>query len=234
GGPGEGRFLPFYHFRQGLVAMLWIALLPLAYVLFTVNPVSRYLLLVTPVAVAMAYFYLHELLRDRSPALRYGIVLALTAIVMVQNQAVTSRYVTPHLDAFTVGVESCLIPIGQWLKKQTPPGTVVMTGDVGTLGYFSERTICDFNGIVSPGVEASRRDNEGFTELLRQRRWGEYCAPAYIVHRSAVSGELADVAGLVPIMTRPFPGLSISDMEMAYFTVYRVDYSSPDKLLTAR
>ena len=30
--------------------------------------------------------------------------------------------------------------------------TVVMTCDVGALGYVSGRTICDFNGIVSPGV----------------------------------------------------------------------------------
>jgi hypothetical protein len=214
--------------------MLWIVVLPAAYVLGGVNTVSRYLLLVTPPAIAMAFFWLHELLRGRPAALRYGLVLAAAALVMVQNQVVTARYVNPHLAAFSRGVGTCLVPIGEWLKANTPPGTVVMTGDVGALGYVSGRTICDFNGIVSPGVKPAVRDNDAFTKLLRERAWGEYCAPGYVVHRSPVPEELAGVQGLVPLLSRPFPGLSISNDETVYFTLYRVEYSTPDKLLTAR
>lgn len=230
----DGQALRFYYFRQSLVAVLWIALLPVAYVLFAVNTVSRYLLLVTPPAIAMAFFCLHELLRGRSQLVRYGLVLALTAVVMVQNQTVTARYVAPHLGAFAEGMGSCLIPIGTWLREHTPPGTVVMTGDVGALGYFSGRTICDYNGIVSPGIAPVHRDNNGFTELLRSRGWGEYCAPGYIVHRSAVAEDLAGIPGLVPVMSRPFPGLSMTNMETVYFTLYRVDRAVPGKLLTQR
>ncbi len=234
GAQGDGGNLPFYHFRQGFVGLTWTLLLPLAYIVFAVNPVSRYLLLVTPVALVMAFFYLHELLRERSQAIRYGAVLALSAAVMIQNQAVTTRYVSPHLAAFTVGIESCLIPIGMWLKKETPPGTVVMTGDVGALGYFSERTICDYNGIVSPGIDRPRGDNDAFTDLLRAKAWSEYCAPAYVVHRSGVPEKLAEVPGLVAVMSKPFPGLSISEPGIVYFTLYRVDFTTPEKLLTAR
>ncbi len=234
GSPGDGPFLPFHQFRQSLVALGWIVLLPLAYVLFTVNMVSRYLLLMTPFALAMAFFYLYEILRERTPVLRYGFVLALTGFVMIQNQMLYTRYVTTHVRSFTEGMESCLMPMGRWLKENTPPGTVIMTGDVGALGYFSERTICDFNGIVSPGIDPPRRDNDGFTGLLRHRGWDRYCVPDYIVHRSARSEELSDVPGLVPVMTRPFPGLSISNPELVYFTLYRVDRTISDKLLTLR
>lgn len=231
--PGE-RLLPYYHYRQGLVATLWIVLLPAAYAAGGVNTVSRYLLLASVPATAMAFFWLHALLEGRSAAVRYGVVLAATALVMVQNQAVTTRLVKPHLAAFTEGVESCLVPIADWLRRNTPPGTIVMTGDVGALGYFSGRTICDVNGIVSPGVEPALRTNEAFTELLRAGRWGEHCAPGYVVHRSALPEELAGVRGLVPLLSRPFPGLSISNDETVYYTLYRVDDANPGELLTAR
>lgn len=234
GAPGDGPFLPFHQFRQGLVGVGWLILLPLAYTLFTVNIVSRYLLIVTPLAVAMAYFYLYEVLRERPQIVRYGLVLALTGFVMLQNQMVYSRYVAAHVGSFTEGMESCLIPMGRWLKENAPPGTVIMTGDVGALGYFSGRTICDFNGIVSPGIDPPQRDNDGFTKLLRDRGWDRYCVPDYVVHRSTISEELADVPGLVPVMTRPFPGLSISNSELVYFTLYRVDRTVPEKLLTLR
>jgi hypothetical protein len=226
--------VPFYAFRQGLAAMLWLVLLPAAYTIGAVNTVSRYLLPATVPAIAMAFFWLHELVRERSAALRYGVVLGATALVMLQNQAVTSRYVNPHVVTFTEGVASCLVPIGEWLKANTPPGTIIMTGDVGVIGYVSGRTICDFNGIVTPGVPAGKKDNDAFTELLRARGWGEYCAPAYVLHRSGVPEELATVPGLVPLLSRPFPGLSITDNSTVYFTLYRVEYPAPEKLLTQR
>jgi len=232
---GEARLpLPLYHFRQSLAAILWIVLLPLFYMLFSVNVVSRYFLITTPMVLILGFFFFHELFRDRSPVVRYGFVLALTTLVMLQSQYVYKKYALPHLDAFTVGMEACLEPIGSWLKEATPAGTVILTADVGAIGYFSERFICDYNGIVSPGATRERKDNASFTKMLREKRWGEICAPEYIVHRSVVPEELKDVDGLVPVMSKPFPGLSISDDRTVYFTVYRVGYPTPEKMLTAR
>ncbi len=235
-GTGGSRRLPvpFYHFRQSVAGFAWIILLPAFYVLFSVNVVSRYLLIVTPLILVLGYFYFHELLRDRPTVLRYGLVLALTAAVMLQSQFIYKKYARPHMEAFTVGLETCLEPIGRWLGEQTPPGTVIMTADVGALGYFSRRYICDYNGIVSPGADTGTKSNDSFTELIRHRGWGDLCEPAYIVHRSSVPGDLEDVDGLVPVMSKPFPGLSISDTRTVYFTVYRVAYPATDKLLTGR
>ncbi|HLB00452.1 MAG TPA: hypothetical protein VJO14_03615 [Bacteroidota bacterium] len=231
---GEKLPLPFYHFRQSFVGIAWIVILPLFYVLFSVNVVSRYLLLVTPVILIMGFFFLHELLLDRPPMLRYGLVLALTALIMMQNQFVYKKYAVPHLEAFALGIETCLKPIGFWLGEHTPPGTVILTADVGAIGYFSRRTICDFNGIVSPGAAPGRKDNDTFTGLLRERRWGGICEPSYIVHRGPVPGELKDVNGLVPVMSRPFAGLSVSDSRTVFFTLYRVEHPATEKLLTRR
>jgi arabinofuranosyltransferase len=234
-GAGDGRLpVPFYHYRQSFAGVSWAILLPLFYMLFSVNVVSRYFLIVTPIVLVMGFFYFHELFRGRSPVVRYGLVLALTALVMIQSQVVYKKYALPHMAAFSVGMEACLEPIGRWLGDSTPPGTVVMTADVGAVGYFSGRFICDFNGIVSPGATAGRKDNDTFTEMIRQRRWGEVCVPDYIVHRSTLPEELKDVGGLVPVMSKPFPGLSISDDRTVYFTIYRVGYTTPEKLLTVR
>jgi len=234
GGAEDGNLpLPFYHFRQSFAAVAWILLLPAFYVLSAVNVVSRYLLVVTPLVLLYGFFYFHELLGGRSTAARYGLVLALTALVMLQNQYVYKNHASPHMAAFTVGMETCLEPIGTWLREQTPPGTVIMTADVGAVGYFSGRFICDYNGIVSEAPSAPGKNNDSFTALIRARRWGETCEPAYIVHRSPVPEELKDVEGLVPVMSKPFPGLSISDSRTVYFTIYKVEYSLPGKMLTS-
>ena len=55
-----------------------------------------------------------------------------------------------------------------------------------------------------------------------------------VIGLTDVLATLADVQGFVPLVSRPFPGLSISDNAPVYFTLYLVEHAAPEKLLTER
>jgi hypothetical protein len=44
------------------------------------------------------------------------------------------------------------VTIGRWLYENTPPDAVFATHDAGALRYFSNRTMIDFAGLVSPDI----------------------------------------------------------------------------------
>jgi hypothetical protein len=49
---------------------------------------------------------------------------------------------------------------GQWLRDNTPPGAVIGVAEVGQLGYYAERTMIDYLGLLQPEVAQAvkRRD----------------------------------------------------------------------------
>jgi len=46
------------------------------------------------------------------------------------------------------------VAAGRWLAEHTPPGSTAGLFEVGLVGYYSERPIVDFLGLVTPGVES--------------------------------------------------------------------------------
>lgn len=40
--------------------------------------------------------------------------------------------------------------VGRWLASNTPAGSVVALKDIGFSGYYSQRTVLDLAGLVSP------------------------------------------------------------------------------------
>jgi hypothetical protein len=144
-------------------------------------------------------------------------------------------------------MEESLIPIARYLETNSAPGSVIFAGDVGALGYFSKRSVCDYNGIVSPvnaSVAADRNvahpstmqegsadsaalDEDGFTKAIRNAEYRSLCAADYVLHRSSVPDALASFPHLVPVMSRPFGQLSISNPETAHYTLYRT-VDTPD------
>ena len=42
--------------------------------------------------------------------------------------------------------------MAQWLRQTTPPDAAVATMEVGIVGYYSQRPIVDFLGLVTPGI----------------------------------------------------------------------------------
>src|SRR5439155_6476057 len=64
--------------------------------------------------------------------------------------------------------------IGRWLRTNTPPNATVGMQEVGTIGYYADRHVIDFYGLIQPDSAAHLAVND--------QRWGVvHYAPDYIV-----------------------------------------------------
>jgi len=213
----------FVLFRQGFVPIAWILFLILFYVVTGANVVSRYLLLVTPLAILYAFWYLQRLMIvSRWSRFTYAAIFLLAAMIMLQNQVLYRRYVMPGMEAFQSGMELCLIPIGRWLHDHTPPETIVYTPDIGAIGFFSDRRICDGAGLVSPAMLALIREGNTNDMMMEQRTYESVCGAHYVVDRSFEPERWKHIPGLLPLMTRPFGQMGLGDERVNYYTVYTV------------
>lgn len=227
GSNGRGDLVRLFLVRQAVTAGGWIVLLPLFYLLADVNVVSRYLLTVTPMVTVLAFSFVYRLVAGSSyKRYVYGAVFLLTAVVMLQNQFFYRRVVIPGVTAFEQGMEQCLIPVGKWLAQNSPAGATVVTGDIGAVGYFSDRTICDAAGIVSPQAHGLLRQGISPDEIIGKRLYASFCAPDYVLHRAPAPDALKGDPALQPVFSRPFLRLSLSDEGLTYYTLYHVTKDS--------
>jgi len=210
------------YLRQNFLPLAWIAALPALYLATNANVISRYLLLITPVIIVYAFAFLWrvmELLRKEH--LRVLAVVVFTAVVLAQNQFVYYTYVKPSIHAFTQGMDECFIPIGKWLRGNAPEGARVFAPDVGAIGYYSDRFVCDPMGLVSPEFLPLVRSGFTLERMMKEKLYRTMCGASYVVHRSFTGEEFAG-GDLEPVMTRVVFGLGLSDPRTVYYTVYKV------------
>ncbi len=220
---GGDESMGFYLIRQSFIGIAWLIAVPVVFLLTTVNVVSRYLLIVSPMIVLYAYFYLYHVISlSRWRRFTYGVVLALTALIMFQNQLFYRRIVGPGIEAFQQGMEVSLIPIGKWCKLHTPPQSTIFAQDIGAIGYYSDRKICDGLGLVSPALLRIAREGPGLRALMSQGLYRTACGADYVVYRSFEPEDLKDVGDLMPLFSKPFYRMGLSDERINYYTLYMV------------
>ena len=64
--------------------------------------------------------------------------------------------------------------VGDWLKANTPPDSLIGVTEVGVMGYYSERRMVDFLGLLRPQVMAALKRGDMAWALL-------YYQPDYVV-----------------------------------------------------
>lgn len=202
--------------------LMWIAALPVVYVITNANVVSRYLLLIIPVIIVYAFAVLWRTLALLGKKSIRGVTaLAFTAIILLQNQVIYYTYVKPSIEAFSQGMQECFIPIGRWSRAYTPEDTVVFVPDIGAIGYHAERTICDAVGLVSPKFLGLVREGYSLNRMMEERLYLTMCAASYVVHRSHVPNEY-EGKDLQPLFTKVVFGLGLTNPSTVYYTVYKV------------
>ena len=230
---GKNAEEKFFVVRQSVAGIGWIVVLPLLYSFMHVHVVSRYLLLIIPLISIFAFaFVFRILLQSKYNRLAYAGVVLLAGLSIFQNQTVYHMVVKPGIEAFEEGVQSCLIPIGVWLKDHTEADDVVMAQDIGVIGYYSERKICDVGGLASPQMISFIHQGYSFNRLVEEKMYRSQCNVKYIVHRALEPEELKYNPGLIPLFTKPFYRLGLMKMQFYYYTVYKVaedSLSSNDK-----
>ncbi|MBI4810714.1 MAG: hypothetical protein HY800_04600, partial [Ignavibacteriales bacterium] len=205
------------------VGIGFIIILPLFFIVTGVNVVSRYLLLITPIILVFAYEFLYRII-SASAMKKYAYlgIFILTAGIMFQSQFVYHTYVKPGIETFEKGMEMSLIPIGKWLKQYTPPESKIFAQDVGAIGYFSDRKICDAAGLVSPQMLSLLRNGYTHEQMMKDKIYKSVCDADYIVYRSFVTEDFGNDPDLVPLFTKAFPQMGLAENRINYYTVYKV------------
>ncbi|HEX9829681.1 MAG TPA: hypothetical protein VGB10_05665 [Bacteroidota bacterium] len=208
--------------RLDFLGLLWIVLLPLAYIVLSVQVVSRYLLMVSPFIVIYGLWGLKRLEEEwKLPERTAMAALAVVAVLSVGlNQYVYYDKVVPHMEQFAAGMNDALKPIAYWLHESTDADAVVLTPDVGLIGYVSGRRMFDTAGLVTPAVKKAF-GNITYNEGMRKQLYKSVVEPDYILDRGDEPERLAS-PDILPVMTGMFPSMSVTNPEKEYYTLYKV------------
>jgi hypothetical protein len=72
--------------------------------------------------------------------------------------------------------------IGIWLRQNTPPDALVGTLEVGIIGYYSQRPMLDFGGLIQPAVRQQLTPTAVYADVAR---WAtQHYQPEYLVLHS--------------------------------------------------
>ncbi len=208
--------------RKHFVPLSWVVTLCGLYIVTQANIISRYLLLIIPVIILYSFVFLSIIMRQLNfGKILFHVLFLFTLTIMMQNQYIYNIHIKPSIKAFALGMENCFIPIGKWLKSNTSETDIVMVPDIGAIGFYSDRKICDAAGLVSPEMLTYIRNGFTYKDIMDNKLFTSVCNADYVVHRSNIADEY-DVPELQPMFHKVVYGLALSDMSTVYYTVYKV------------
>lgn len=181
-----------------------------------VNVYTRYLLMFMPFVVIGGFAPLVAWWRRGGR--RQSAVLVIGAVALVQNTVLDFRVIRPATIAYQESEQRVNIAIGEWLRDNTAPGTVIAVPDIGAIGYVSQREILDLNGLITPELIPYKRNKE-------INRFLEENPPQFIISIDP-DPKWLETNGpdlpLVLVMSLPFWKMFIFQDEPLYYSLYRV------------
>ena len=206
-----------------LVSIVWIVTVPILYVATSVNVISRYFILVSPIGLLVAFAMTWRFLETRvSDRYRRIAAIAFTFIMVSYNVGVFQLSVKPHLTEFSLGMKDCFIDIGEWLRKNTSEESSVLVGDIGAIGYYSNRKIYDAAGLISPALLPFVRKGYSIDQMLKDDKFNTICNPSYVIERSTVP-DAVHASTLRLVLRREVHGLGLASRGTMYYSVYKVE-----------
>ncbi|MFI5144350.1 MAG: hypothetical protein ACHQJ4_02025, partial [Ignavibacteria bacterium] len=154
-------------------------------------------------------------------------ILIFSVLVFIQSAFLFFYIVKPHTDNFSIGMQDCFKYIGEWFSNNASKDSRIILGDVGTMGYYSDRYIIDAQALINRDLLLNKdimatplSDREKLTNALR------FISADYLVQRDSISdpfsGKLIGNYKLEFLFNRRFPGLGISDNSPKYYNVYHI------------
>ncbi len=150
--------------RHWLPLLVWTVLYFLAYILLGVSRYFWYYVPLLPAFVVLvaegAVALLRLLAQARLPRLVAGSVTGLLVITLlaplVSGVFAACRQPDPRLEVYR--------QIGQWLESNTPPQASVGALEVGIIGYYAQRPMIDFAGLIQPDIARQLGPNNTYQE----------------------------------------------------------------------
>lgn len=137
--------------RRRLLLLFWNGLYIAAY---TALGVTRYFWYYGPLAVGyvtligLGVTLIARLLRRRVGRRWTGGLVALLLLLLLMPQV----YSLAHLHRTNDARMEIYRTVGEWLQVHTPPDAGVGTLEVGIIGYYAERRMIDFAGLIQPAT----------------------------------------------------------------------------------
>ncbi len=210
--------------RHWIPLLAWTALYFLAY---TLLGVSRYFWYYAPLVPAFVVLVaegtvtlLNMLARARlSRSLvmfSTGLLLVALLVPLLTDVIRTSWHSDPRYEVYH--------EIGQWIQEHTPPGASIGALEVGIIGYYAQRPIVDFAGLIQPQVA---RQFTSATTYQDSAAWTirAYLPEYVLLHRDSFAG-IAESAWFrtayqpVRDFTSQRPAPSVTQ-EALWLTLYR-------------
>jgi hypothetical protein len=165
-----------------LLIACWGVLHLLAYVILGVAPYRWYYAPLVPAAILLAAYGLDyiRLRLTQQIAFSAALVVGISIFPLIAQIQSFGRITQQIREG---GLVDVMLPIvdwqvyqetGEWLQQNTPLGSTVGVAEVGQLGFFAERTMTDYLGLLQPDVTAMLRRGDLYSWLVAY-------APDYLV-----------------------------------------------------
>ena len=92
-------------------------------------------------------------------------------------------------------IDQEMVTAALWIKDNIPPDDLLVTHDIGAVGYFAPRPILDIAGLVSPEVVPLMRNPDALWALM-QERGAQYLEVARTTRFPATPARSAPVPGV--------------------------------------
>ncbi len=210
-----------------LLPFAWVLSLPLIYVLFDFTILSRYLSPLTPAIITLGVVSVRRIVShfNYSRKVERWVLGLFTIFVITQNIIFYMLVVVPPTKAFAGGVNDVLVPMGKWLRNNTPEEAIVATPDIGAIGYYSERELLDLGGLVTPEINRMR-DTLELERIISEGFFLEF-NPDYLIDRNRVAerfaGRIIRGVKFIPIMSDTILTLGIRKPEPVVYTLYHLE-----------
>lgn len=206
--------------------LLWPLVLLFSYTINGISVISRYFIMVSPMILILGFLALQGLrpcFHGRLPSINTLLLIA----VLLPKILMTATVNLVHTKQFSRGMEQCLVPAGKWLAANSPKGSSVAVGDIGAIGYYSQREIVDLGALISPQVRPLR-DKYTVQEIIN--RYPEMPLPKvdYVIDTATDSLRLLKDSPykniFKPLWTGIMPNLGVADPKTVwYYTIYKVN-----------
>jgi hypothetical protein len=218
-------------------AVWWMLALPLAYVAFDIQVLSRYLLLITPAVCVVGWLSLERMAarwggEATRPAVR-RVALTAAFVALASNAYLYVRVVLPPSRAFSADLTGPMADLARYLRDHSPPDAVVAAADIGYLAFYSERRVLDLGGLVEP--ETGRlREAHDYEEIVERGLYFDvpgYPRVDYFVDRdhreNRFEGAVVNGHRFEKVHAVVVRNLGIRKPGAYHYTLYRLDGEEP-------
>lgn len=147
--------------------LLWVVALPAAYVVFGIQVLSRYMLLVVPFSMVLGFIALEDLADGFASPLRRAVVAVPALAGVALNVALYLAVVVGPSRAFSHDLTHRLKDFARQIKDQSDENAVVAAADIGYLAFYSQRRVLDLGGLVDRGTRRLRSEHT-YEEIIKQ------------------------------------------------------------------